>query len=410
MHGRKLIPRSLVARLAHMPWESVMHMFRGALVSALIVGTAWAQPQTNTIVEHYRGYVTALERGDLETAEREAEAALAVSLARDGDGGRTAILALNLATIRLMKGETQEAIEPAQRAFALSRAGAAGVDPALAELTLARVQLATGDVSAAAVIATLLENQASDALPAPDVFAAATELGASAMLRRDFETAQLAWSRAASRADGAPLGQVYGASRAKTLEAVAIISAEIGRNGRRRIDRDEAATAYALLSDASRALYPFSVVESPSLQFTIAQRAYAEARVWLSALEGKLRADRQDVPETPREAQGDADGLTELGPVDLARPRCMMRVIARPLPDYPNNSQVAGIAVFLRTDEAGTVVAHEVAAQAGSERFAEAVEAVAGRWRVERIDEQSVPNCRMQAGILQIVQFFLWEP
>jgi hypothetical protein len=145
-------------------------------------------------------------------------------------------------------------------------------------------------------------------------------------------------------------------------------------------------------------------MESPNLELSVGQLAFSEARVWLMALESKMAADGQRVPQTPLEAQGDADGLSEIGPVDLTRPRCMMRVVAERMPRYPVGSGVAGVMLFFRVDANGEIVSHQIAATAGAAEFAEAVERVVGRWRIERM-ENSAPDCRMESNILQGVQF-----
>jgi hypothetical protein len=173
------------------------------------------------------------------------------------------------------------------------------------------------------------------------------------------------------------------------------------------MNEDEGHAAHALLSEAVGVLYPLSQVESPTLELTLAQQTYAEARAWMLALAAKLDADGYDVPEAPPEAQGDADGLSEIGAVDLARPRCMMRVVAARLPSYPNNSQVAAVVLFFRTNAQGEIVSHQIAARAGAPEFAAALERVIPRWRVERIEEGSSANCRMEANLLQTVRFVM---
>lgn len=70
------------------------------LAIVLAVAGPVAAQAPNPVLTHFRAYRAALESNDLPTAEREAAAALAASEARDGDGGRTAVLALNLASIR----------------------------------------------------------------------------------------------------------------------------------------------------------------------------------------------------------------------------------------------------------------------------------------------------------------------
>ena len=361
---------------------------------------AASQTPPNPIMEHYRAYRVALEQNELVTAEREAEAALRASEARDGDGGRTAILLLNLAHVRLRIGRGGEALVPAQRVFTLAQQGAPGVDAKFAELTLARAELAALGAPGADRLEALLLTPAS--LPE-------AELGAWAMREEDFERAQFAGSVAAAYPQGALYGEAFGLGVARIAEAAAIIRGEIGPRGRSRMNRDNAHAAYAHLLEADRVLAPLASIESPTLELTHAQRALAESRAWRAALSAKLIADHQRIPETPREAQGDADGLMELGAVDLARPRCLMRIEAEPPPTYPHAARirggVAGVVLFFRTNEGGEVVSHQVAARVGDPAFAAALERVAPRWRVVKIEEGSAPNCRMAASILQTVRF-----
>ena len=385
--------------------DRLKRAFWVAILTLAIVSPASAQ--TNSVRQHYRAYLAALESGDLTTARAEAEAALAASEARDGDGGSTAVLALNLATVHVMADDAEGALRPAQRALALARAGAAGVDPLMAELILARATLATDDtLNAANELRAVLDAPSSATLPHSELYAAAQQLGNWALARPDYEMARSAWSVAGRYPEGSVFGERYGLGRARTSEGIAIILSELRRT-RGRMDEDEGLAAHALLGEAARALQPLSQVEAPTLELTLAQQTYAEARAWLLALEAKLDADGHDVPDSPEEAQGDADGLSEIGPVDLARPRCMMRVNARRLPSYPRTSQVGAVILFLRTNANGEIVSHQIAARAGAPEFAEAIERVLPHWRIERIDEQSAPNCRMEANILQSVRFIL---
>jgi hypothetical protein len=384
-------------------WPSA---FLGAAFAVLLT-VATAVAQTNPVIEHYRAYTAALDRGDLATATTEAQAALTASEARDGDGGRTAVLALNLATVHLWAGRPEQARPAAQRALDLARAGAQGVDPFMAEIILARSVLAIdASADAAAQLNALLTNPAIAALPAADIYSAAQQLGIWGFVHEDYDLAQSAWALAGAHPEGSDFGETYGLARARTNEGIAIVVGELNRRGRRSIDEDEGHAAHALLSEGMRLLLPLSQIESPGLELTIAQQAYSEARVWLFALEAKMDADGQDVPETPAEEQGDADGLREIGPVDLSRPRCMMRINPVRRPEYPEYSQVAAVMVFFRVNAEGEIVSHQIAARAGSPEFAEAIERVVGRWRVERLDG-SAPNCRMAANVLMTVRFVL---
>ncbi|MEQ1616957.1 MAG: hypothetical protein ABL883_01275 [Terricaulis sp.] len=367
-----------------------------------------AMAQGNSVVEHFRAYSAALDRGDLATAEAEAETALALSETRDGDGGHTAVLALNLATTRLMKNEFADAREPAQRALVLARRGAVGVNPFFADVVLNRAQLRTGDADAATRLAGLLANEASAQLGPQEIFVAASELGNWALANNNFALATSAWERAVANSAGSPMGQAFGLGRAKTALALAIIREELGPRGRRGIAEDEANEAHRLLGEAVQILWPLAETERPDLELTVAQQAYAEARVLLMGLRAKMHADRRPLLDLPEEAQGDADGLQEIGVVDPTRPRCLMRVVVEPRPIYPlqqaRSGEVAGVMVYLRTDETGAVASHQIAARAGGEEFAEAAAIVADRWRTERL-EGSAPNCRMEAGLLYGLMF-----
>jgi hypothetical protein len=112
----------------------------------------------------------------------------------------------------------------------------------------------------------------------------------------------------------------------------------------------------------------------------------------------------------PDEPQGDADGISELGPVDLSIPRCLMRVDPQPPPHYPHEQadrgDLAGVVLRLRINEAGDVVESSTVARVGNEAFSEALERVAPRWRVVKRDD-SPPNCRMTSTILVIFSFVI---
>ena len=163
---------------------------RTAILAVLAAGlAATASAQTgdapNPVIAHYRAYRAALERNDMAAAEVAAEAALAASEARDGDGGRTAVLAMNLAQARLDRGRTREALAPAQRAhgLALSRGAQSGVDPLLASLILGRAELAGDDGNEARLVAALEQAKGrSDVHTEAYAAAIALNVGASGAL------------------------------------------------------------------------------------------------------------------------------------------------------------------------------------------------------------------------------------
>jgi hypothetical protein len=379
--------------------------------AALMAPPAMAQTPADPLLQHYRAYRAALDQRDLVTAEAEAQQALAVSAARDGDGGRTGVLSLNLATVRLMRNDAAGAIEPAERALSLAQAGAAGVEPEFAELILGRAELVTSGQPGADRLARLL---ASDRLrnvaPAEEIFPAATQLGRWAIVNRQPTMAREAWAAAGANASGSVYGETYGAAASRTWEAASMIMEDLGYEGRRRrMDVDVAYQAYGMLTEAFWALRPLALEEAPSMELTVAQRAYAETMAWQAIVRAKLSSDGQRLPREYAEAQGDADGMSELGAAGAA-PRCWTRLMARPLPEFPgdalNRGQLGAVVVRLRLDPTGHVTEHEVVAYAGRGGFTEAVERVASRWRVVRRDD-SPANCRMPGSLLAPVTFML---
>jgi hypothetical protein len=379
-----------------------------ALVLGLVVCTSAAAQTSDAVMQHYRVYRAALEQGDVVGAERAAAQALAASEARDGDGGRTAVLALNLATARLSANDAAGALAPAQRALTLSQNGSTGVDAFFAELVLGRAELATSDQPER--LARVLSNDAVSTLPSPDAFAGGVQLGAWALVHRQPDMARDAWAAAGMHASGSEFGEGYGLGVARTWEAASIIMSEIGYTGNRgrRFDRDRAMEAYTALGEALTALRPLAALEAPNLELTVAQRALAETMAWRSLMHSKMRSDGQSLPRLNSMAEGDADGMTELGGTDASPPRCLVSLRPRPLPEFPDeeleDSQIGAVVLRVRLDSSGSVIQHEVVARAGREGFADAVDRVASRWSVTR-REDSESYCRMPESLLVPVNF-----
>ena len=381
-----------------------------AIIFLMLAGLlcAPASAQQNEVVQHFRAYREALLNNDYETAEREAQAALEASQTRDGNGGRTGILALNLATARLARADAPSAVEPARLAFTLAQAGAQGLDPVYAELVLARAELRADGRSGADRMTALFERDELSRVSDQEVYLAAADLGSWSSHQRDYETSEAAWSMAASRTLGSEDGDRYRYGRARTWQAAAIFNEEIGRRGSDVMDERNAQGAYRMLSEAIQALRPLADREAANLSLTISQRAFAEALALQAAMRAKLLSDGQDVPEDVV-AQGDADGGVELGqPLDLSRPRCLVRVIYRPLPEFPSDQaregRLAGLVLRIRIDAAGAIAESEVVARVGEEEFARAAERVANRWGIERRAD-SPANCRMESNVFIPVTF-----
>ncbi|MBC7770712.1 MAG: hypothetical protein H7124_18160, partial [Phycisphaerales bacterium] len=117
-----------------------MPRFVSWVIAGLAFCAAAAAQTPNPVLEHYRAYGDALGRGDLIAAEAAAERAFSASQQRDGEGGRTAVLALNLATVRMLRQNHSGARAPAELALRLSAIAESGVDQLAAALVLGRAE------------------------------------------------------------------------------------------------------------------------------------------------------------------------------------------------------------------------------------------------------------------------------
>lgn len=391
-------------------------LLTASTVVAALVCVPLAAAQTNTVLEHYRAYTAALERRDFQTAASEAQAALSASIARNGDGGRTGVLYLNLATVRRRNGEIADALAAARRAMELARGGAAGVNPAYAELVVVGLELQIAGQSAEADMLAqrmmgLLSAADAAAVADSEMYFSATQLGVWALTRQNYDVARAAWAIAGAHPGGAELGEQFGRGFARTNEGVSIISQELAR-GRSRFDVSRAHEAHRVLSEAFHDLQPLSRRESPGHELTAPQLAYAQTLAWLSALEEKLRADESPIPAAPPMTVADAiaalsaeaGGPQEIGAGSTSLRRCPMRIAARPEPSYPRVHAVGAVVVFFKIGVDGQVLVRDVIARAGSAEFAEAVERVLPRWRVERI-QPSPEDCTLEANLILLVRF-----
>jgi len=386
--------------------------------AALAAGIVWASclaasAQTpNPIVQHYRAYQAALDANDLAAAEREAAAALVASEARDGDGGRTAVLALNLASVRFLNNNAAGALEPGRRALSLSHsAGEAqsGVSPILAQLIVGRAELATGDASAAERLSAALEAAQQARLAPEEIYDAASELGAWAFQHDRFGESRQAWSVAASYAEGSRFGAQFSRASSLTGGAAAMLMADLQGRHTEELSEDVARDAWQMLNEAVIALRPLAEMNTDG-DVTLAQRSYAQSLAWRSILRAKLETHRQEVPAYA-EAQGDADGFSEVDvpatPTPL--PRCLVRVVPRDNSTlFPSEAltdrRIGAVAVRFRINEDGRLEDIQSLAVIGGEDFGESVERRRSNWRVQRRDDSPSP-CRMGMSVITPIAF-----
>jgi hypothetical protein len=376
-------------------------------LGVLLAASTPAVAQTpDPVMEHYRTYRAAYDGGDMEAAERAADAALAASEARDGGGGRTAVLAANLAVVRMMR-DNPAALAPAQRAFELAQAGASGLDPLFAALVLGRAELRVEDPAGADRLRSVLQTNQLEAIPEADLYNASTELGRWSFARQDYEIAELAWSVAAAHAAASVLGERFSYGVARTWQGASMLFDEIGPRGSRRMSQDRGGETYLVLTEAVQSLRETSQSRTPDEAITLGVRAYGEALALRSITRAKLRSDGRDVPETAP-AEGDIDGFAELvGPTSLA-PRCSMGAAMEPPPHFPRGQLVLGrlgaVVVLLRFDENGNTLSSELLSSIGDDSFADAVMSVAREWNFERL-EDSAAGCRMPRTLIVPVSF-----
>lgn len=376
--------------------EFMLRTIATFVLSLTLAASASAQTAANPVIEHFRAYRAALAQGDLAAADTAATAALAASEAQDGDGGRTAILALNLASLRLERGDRAGARAPAQRAHALASRSDANIDPLLARLVLARAELNDADHTRNGLRGVLQEAAAREDLKG-EVHLGAADLGRADFSTRDYANSAAAWTLAASTSDAAPGDASIARARALTAEAVANIYISMRRGRTRLSTHDE--TANARLVEAMELLMPMARAEAPR-GLGEAARALSDARAWSSALWATLvSAGIEPAWPTPR-AANIMSGERQL---------CWLRLHTDPIPAHPGarDFSVGAVGIALQTNGEGEIIAREVISTAPtSADFARAVENVYERWRIEwRTD--GPPDCTRRALILLSEPFWL---
>ncbi|MGE0047274.1 MAG: TonB family protein [Hyphomonadaceae bacterium] len=369
------------------------------LASAALAQTPLTPP-ANEIVEHFRAYRAALDAGDLATAETEAAAALEASAARDGDGGRTGILAMNLAQVRLDRGRAAEALEPARHAFAIASAnGQSGLDPLVARLAVGRAETAAnGQAGADALEASLIAAQGRDDLIQAR-HGATVALAGYYMDRGNYARAAQHWSAAYPLAAGSPGGERFGRAEARLGEGMSrgLHNMEtespltIGTNIPRTRDYNASLEA---LSEAAQ-LAATLAYDGFEGELTAAQSVYAQSLAWRALLLIRLAPnDRAAFLAREEELDDGVEVAFTPRPGEAGRPICQMRLIQEPDVEYPTQARArasVGV-VVLRFSLAsnGAITERRTAVSLPGRWFSEAVDRVADQWRFEQAAGQSI--------------------
>jgi TonB family protein len=356
----------------------------------VLLSTSFAHAQdASQIGAYYRQYNEALARNDLPAAETAAAAALSASIQRDGQGGRTAILAFNLARVRLEQQRWQEARAPAQQAYDLSRNGAAvGVDPVMAELLWGRVRMISEGIDGAQFLQNALQRSAARADLAGDRYDAADALGTWAAQSDNFLIARQAWAWAGDASSGAPFEAAFARGRARAYEAIAMAKISLSRSP--VISPVDARQIRERLREAYGLVRPFAFAASPSGQLTAPQQVYAQILAWDGAIWSKLASDDPSLQSGP---QLDADPASVDG-VAL----CRLRRTQGEAMSYPGvqaqNGQLGAVVLRLRFDETGQYLGADVAASVGDDNFEQRVLATASSWFYAA---DAAPGCKAPA-------------
>jgi tetratricopeptide (TPR) repeat protein len=382
------------------------------LAMVLLTGEAVAQVDApNPVMSHYRAYRQALAAGNLAAAESEAAAALEASVARDGDGGNTATLAINLAQARLALGRRNEAYDPALRAFNIASVGGSNVDPLMARLVLGRTQLTSDRESDGRP---LLEDAIAQARTRPELraetYAAAADLGRWLLAREQYVGALDAWTVAEELADTAEGDTAYARAEARLGKAAAQMArAMIGviREQARPTDTRITTNAYSAFRDADEALAeaqalmaPYAHIPAEGGGLTLGQRTYAHVLAWRRL--GRAFLQSRGLRPLPDFEMNTTAGIDP-------RQLCRMTIVAEPRPNFPPSASsifaVGAVVVRFNVNEQGETTGVDIAASIPERWFREALERVTPQWRVERTGE-SPADCRYPPVFYQTWMFY----
>jgi len=375
-------------------------------IAALVVAwaasgapTAVAQsaPTVDPVIAAYKDYRASEQRGDDPAADAALVRALALSEARDGDGGSTAILAMDLATLRMETDHKADALAPARRALALARAGAKGVDELAARLMVGEAELSVQPQSDEAdLLAALHDADARGADIDAYAYPAAVALGTAATQSGRWANAESAWRSAERHIHGSP-GDAEPALAAVYLgDGLALIGA--GRD----------ADASKVLTKAVDLLAPLSPESADAAHVTTAEVELADAMAWLGAVRARQLSENPNTMRPgPLDTKAGRPGLPGRPPL------CRGTVAGKPLPTFPAHmlrewSVGAGV-LQLQTDDTGAVTHAVLLASVPGDEFRPALTNPAVHWVFTPVPNQV--GCRLAStDRLVVVNFIIGQP
>jgi hypothetical protein len=340
---------------------------------------------SDPVMAAYRDYKTAAARGDFFAAERAAASALDASEARDGEGGKTAVLALNLAVVRLRIDQPKLALAPAMRALSLAQKEGSGIKPLTAKLVAGRAQLSTDYTAAKRLLVDALQDaQIGDADVQELAYDASVALANAGVSEHDWIIARTGWDGALAHISGAPGDKNFERGKALTGRGVSFIPLSDWEN------------AIETLTEAVAVLAPYAP-ETETGAITRGDFEFSQAASWLyeamfrKPTTGTVRAGRVYISDLDI-GQPHLAGQPALCPGDL---------LITPRPWFPEllKAMHGIVIVRVKIDENGDVLSHEVLASTPYEDFSLELDKkrVTRRWRFERA-EDAPPGCRMASA------------
>jgi TonB family protein len=390
-----------------------MRAFAAALLAACVLCVEASAQEQNPVVEHYRVYREAMAAGDLGRAEPAAAAALEASEARDGAGGRTAVLAFNLAIVRLETNRREAALAPARRAHELANVEN-GVHPFAAQLILKRAELSLPGTRPADILPLLYDAQTESADLRGYAFDAAIDVGNVMLERDEHEGAQHVW-RAATELAGEddPLAAAHayiglGAAFITSTRNDGVYEPRLRSRARFAdprlvvpLDVSAEVAAGQSFIEGARLARPLMNSEM-NVATDRALRIYAQAMAWHALLRARTNSQNLTLPSEI------ADVYLGLAVGDGPGPPCNMRVVAQPRPNFPREAvrryQIGAVVVLLDVGADGAVTNGQVIASIGTPALQESVERVMHQWRYEE-QPGSPQTCVKERTTLTAVVF-----
>jgi hypothetical protein len=312
---------------------------------------------SDPVIAAYKDYRSAEQRGDDTAADAALVRALAASEARDGGGGSTAVLAMNLATLRMETDHKVEALAPAKRALALARGGAKGVDELAARLMVGEAQLAVQPRSDETDLMAALHDADARGADIDDyAYPAAVALASAASQSGRWANAESAWQSAERHIRAAPGDPGRALATVYRGEGLTLIGA----------GKDE--DAAAVLQKALNLLAPLAPESADTTQVTTAEIELADVMAWDGVVRARRFSEAANAKRLgPMETKVDRPGLPGRPPL------CGGIASAKPLPTFPDDilraSSVGAGVVRLQTDDAGAVTNAVLLASVPADEF-----------------------------------------